>query len=126
MNENYGVTSESVTRDNLFVTGSGFPVVTDYVTIASGNNYSRGTVLGIVTVSGKAVAVDSAAETGEEAPYAILANDTDATAADKVAPVYLTGEYNGAALTFGGDDTDANHKAALRKLGIFIKSAEPA
>lgn len=126
MNENLSVTSESVTYDDLFVTGSGFPVVVDYVTIASGNNYKRGTVLGIVTASEKAVAVDSTKETGEGSAYAILASDTDATAADIVAPVYLTGEYNGNALIFGGTDTVATHKVALRKIGIFVKSAQPA
>ncbi len=125
MNENYAVTSSSVSRDNLFVTGSGYPVVVDYVTVASGNNFTRGTVVGLVTASGKAVAVDSSKSTGEEAPYAILCNDTDASAADVVVPVYLTGEYNGAALTFGGTDTVAKHKVALRKLGIFVKSAVP-
>lgn len=125
MNENLAITTESVTYDNLFVTGSGFPVVTSYVTIASGNNYKRGTILGIVTASDKAVAVDSTKNTGEESPYAILANDTNATSADTVAPVYFTGEYNGAALTFGGTDTIAKHKVALRKIGIFVKSAQP-
>ena len=126
MNENYSVSSESVSYDNLFVTGSGFPVVIDYVTIASGHNYARGTVLGIVTASGKAVAVDSSKNTGEESVYAILANDTDATSADIAAPVYLTGEYNKAALTFGGTDTATTHQVALRKIGIFVKSAQPA
>jgi hypothetical protein len=126
MNENLAVTSASVTYDNLFVVGSSFPVVIDAVTIASGNSLKRGTVLGIVTASSKAVAVDSSKTTGEQTAYAILANDTDASSADIIAPVYLTGEYNGDALTFGGTDTKTTHKAALRKIGIFIKSAQPA
>lgn len=122
MNENLAVTSISITHVELFVSGSGFPVVTDSVTVASGNKLTRGTVLGVVTASGKAVAVDSTKNTGEEAPYAILASDTDATSADVVAPVYLTGEVNSAVLTFGGTDTADTHKAALRKIGIFLKS----
>lgn len=126
MNENLSITTETVSRDNLFVTGSGFPVVTDYVTIKSGNNLKRGTVLGIITTGGKAVAVDSTKTDGSEIAYAILASNTDATAADTLAPVYLTGEYNGNKLIFGGTDTITNHKTALRKLSIFIKSAVPA
>lgn len=121
MDENLAVTSESMTYDKLFVSGT-FPVITDELIIKSGSNLVRGTVLGVITVGGKAVAVDSTAVDGSEVAYAILSQDTDATLADKVAPVYLTGEYNGAALTFGGTDTKATHKSALRKIGIFIKT----
>jgi len=124
-NENLAVQTAAVDYDNLFVTGSGFPIVTDAVIIASGNKLARGTVLGIVTASGKAVAVDSSKNTGVELPYAVLANDTDATAADVLAPIYLTGEYNGHKLIFGGSDTSDTHKTACRKIGIFIKSAVP-
>lgn len=121
MNENLAVTSASVTYDKLFVSGA-FPVVTDTLVISSGQNLTRGTVLGIVTTGGEAVKVDSTAVDGSAVAYAILAQDTDATLADVTAPVYLTGEVNGDALIFGGTDTKATHKNALRKIGIFVKT----
>ncbi|AIF51250.1 head decoration protein [Pelosinus sp. UFO1] len=120
MNENLAITTTSMTYDNLIVAGT-FPIVTDALTTASGNSYKRGTVLGVITTSGKAVKVDSSKTDGSETAYAILSQDVDATSADTVAPVYLTGEFNSDALIFGGTDTQATHKSALRKIGIFIK-----
>jgi len=70
--------------------------------------------------SGSYKAVNSANADGSQIPLAILAGD--AASADTVAPVYLTGEFNAAALTFGGSDTADTHKDALRKLGIFAKT----
>jgi len=119
--ENYAVTSTSFSYDNLIVTGT-FPIITDSLTLLTGTNYVRGTVLGVVTATGKAVKVDSTKADGSQVPYAILTQDTDATAADILAPVYLTGEFNGAALIFGGTDTKDTHKASLRKIGIFVKT----
>jgi hypothetical protein len=113
-------TTDTLTRDNLFA-GGVMPVVTDKVTLKAGAVYERGTVLGIVTADGKAVSVDSTKADGSQKPYAILADTVDATAEDRDAVAYLTGEFNGAALKFGGSDTVATHKAALRELGIFVK-----
>lgn len=121
MNENLAVTSASKTYDDLIASGV-FPIITDTITIKSGSNLLRGTVLGIITATGKAIKVDSTAGDGSAVAYAILCQDTDATSADVVAPVYLTGEFNGDALIFGGTDTKATHKNALRKIGIFIKT----
>jgi hypothetical protein len=106
--------------DQLIV-GS-FPTVMDGVTLKAGTSYKRGSVLGIITAEGKAVLVDSSKADGSQNPYAILAEDVDATASDKVGPVYLTGEFNQNALTFGGTDTASTHNAALRNLSIFLKS----
>ena len=117
------ITSDSMTHDNLIVTGV-MPYVTDKVTLLTGAAYERGTVLGIVTASGKAVKVDSSKSDGSQTPHAILIEDTDATDADAVATVFLTGEFNAAALKFGGADTVATHKKALRSLGIFAKTVQ--
>ena len=223
MNENLAVTSETYSATELFVSGSGYPIVTDSVTIASGQNLTRGTVLGKITKgaatvvaagagaegantgdgtltmnattpilagakagvysvkctaaatnggtfrvfdpdgyvlgdvavgatfandikfviadgsgadfaagdgfavtiaagSGSYNAVNSANIDGSDAPVAILASDANATDGAVVAPVYLTGEVNAEALVFGGSDTYATHKDALRKLGIFVKT----
>ena len=223
MIENLAVTSETYSATELFVSGSGCPIVTDSVTIAAGQNLTRGTVLGKITKgaatvaaagageagantgdgtlamdattpilagakagvyvvkctvaatnsgtfrvfdpdgfvlgdvvvgatfandikfaiadgsgadfaagdafavtiaagSGSCKAVNSVNIDGSDVPVAILASDANATDAAVVAPVYLTGEVNAAALVFGGSDTYATHKDDLRKLGIFVKT----
>lgn len=123
-----GVTKEgSFAYDNLFAGTQVQPVVADEVTILSGAGVlSRGTVLGKVTASGKCVAVDNSLANGAQTVYAILAEDVDATSADVVTAAYFTGEFNTTALTFGGDDTAADHKDAARGLGIFFKTNVPA
>lgn len=117
------ITSDTVEQDNLFVAGV-MPVVTDTVTLKAGAAYLRGTVLGIITAGGLAVDVDSSASDGSEAPYAVLADDTDATTDDTKAVVYMTGEFNQNALIFGGTDTMTTHKKALRSLGIYTKAMQ--
>jgi Bacteriophage lambda head decoration protein D len=123
--ENLVQNTDTLTRDNLFA-GGVMPVVTDKVTLKAGTVYERGTVLGIVTADGKAVKVNSANTDGSQNPYAILADTVDATTEDRPAVAYLTGEFNGAALKFGGTDTVATHKKALREIGIFVKDNQKA
>jgi hypothetical protein len=112
--------TEVLTRDNL-VAGD-FPMITEELTILSGNNLKRGTVLGKITASGKCVAVDSSKSDGSEVVFAVLSEDMDATLEDKQACAYLTGEFNKDALIFGGTDTIDTHKTALRNLSIFAKN----
>lgn len=111
----------SHTFDNLI---SGCVEVTDPATLVSGaGNLKRGSVLGKITASGKLTLVNSAGtDDGRRTPYAVLLEDTDATSADKAAPVALAGVFNGAALIFGGSDTLATHRAALRDVGIFTQA----
>jgi hypothetical protein len=114
--ESYGVTTTPSAPDNLLA--GAFPLVTDGGVIASGEGVlTRGTVLGVITASGKYAAYDDAAVDGSEEPAAILAVDVDATSADVLASVYLTGEFRADALT----GYDAAIKAALRALSIFVK-----
>lgn len=103
----------------LFI--SDYPKKTKLETIVSGAGVLvAGTVLGKITSGGKLITVNSAGtDDGRRAPYAVLAEDVDATSTDKVATVYLTGDFNKARLVFGGADTFATHEAALRDLGIF-------
>lgn len=115
---------DTLTPDNLFA-GNVFPVVTDKGTI-TGGNFARGTVLGQIDASKKLIVVDSTKVDGSKTVYAVLAEDTDASGGDKVAPIYLTGEFNEAHLTFGGTDTAATHRSDARKIGIFLKTAESA
>ncbi|WNF36415.1 head decoration protein [Bacillaceae bacterium IKA-2] len=112
-------------HDNLFA-GGVQNVVTRSITLATGATYVRGTVLGIVTASGEATIVDSDAVNGSEKPYAILQEDVDATEEARPGAIYLTGEFNQGALTFGGTDTADTHSRALRDIGIFLKSNQEA
>lgn len=100
--------------DNLFA-GSA-EIVTG--SVLAGANLTRGTVVGLISGTGKAVAVDSSAADGSKDPYGVIAEDVEA---DKPTVVYLTGEFNEAALTFGGADTADTHRRALRDIGIFLK-----
>ena len=56
--------------------------------------------------------------------YAVLAEDCDTTGGAKVAPVYLTGDFNARALHVSeayGHASVADCKVNARKVGIFIK-----
>lgn len=113
--------AETFTPDNLIA--GDYPAVTESVTVASGQTLSRGAVLGKVTATGKVVLSMSAAADGSQTPYAILAEDVDASAADQVATAYLSGEFNEGELTFGADHTADTTRAALRDLGVYLKKA---
>ena len=58
---------------------------------------------------------------GRRLPYCILAEDCDASSAIKDTVGYLAGNFNEAALVFGGTDTIETHRADLRDLGIFTE-----
>lgn len=98
-----------------------FPLVTNHVTIASGQSLQRGAVLGKVTASGHYVLSVAAADDGSQNPVAILATEeVDASAGAAGAGVYVTGQFNAAHLTFGAGHTAASTRAALRDAGIHI------
>lgn len=116
--------TETYSPDNLLA--GDYPAVTDEVTVVSGQNLSRGALLGKITASGKYKLCDSASVDGSQAPVAILAEDTDASSADAVGLAYLSGAFNESGVTFGGTDTAATHRAALRDLNIYLKKSVPA
>jgi len=111
----------SYTPDNL-IAGSAVPVVISGVTVASGQGkLVRGSVLGIITDGGKANLVASTATDGSQTAKYILMEDVDATSADVMAQCYCSGEFNSAALVFGGTDTASDHADSLRQYGIYLK-----
>lgn len=71
--------------------------------------------------SGLYKAVNSAATDGATVPLAVLAAGVDASDGNATGVAYLAGEFNEAALTFGGNDTAAIHRAAARTVGLFFK-----
>ena len=112
-------TSGTYTTPNLIA--GNFPRVERKLTIASGAGaLTAGAVLAL-DGAGKAVLVDSQSVTSSiQNPVAILAHDVDASAADAEAIVYYAGEFNERALTFGGTDTAADHRQAMRRLGFYL------
>lgn len=112
------ITSETLDEKQL-IKGD-FPQVNKKVTIASGQNLTAGAVLGKVTATGKHILSLSGASDGSEVASVILAHDVDATAADKEAMVYLSGEFFADELTFGTGHTAASLRDSLRALNIYI------
>ncbi len=122
MPESLGQTQEVFTPDSLIA--GNFPVVSEAITLITGQNLTRGALLGKITASGKYNLSLSAAVDGSETPVAILAKDTDATAADVETVAYEAGEFNDNAITFGTAHTAASVKAGLRDLNIYLKTPD--
>lgn len=119
MNATFG-TAGTFAAENLFA--GEFPVVDRKITLASGaGDLTAGAVIAF-NAEGKGVLVDSGAGAGGDVrrtPVGVLRFPVNATSADAEALICLTGDFNRAALTFGGTDTAATHEAALRALCIF-------
>ena len=108
-----GFTDQGKTKADNLLAGE-FPRVSILVPI-TGGKYERGTVLGL-TGSGKYTICTTT-------PEAILAETVDASDEDKEAVVYLTGEFNKAALKANAEiDTLV---AKLRAKSIFVKENQP-
>lgn len=105
------------------------PLVTQSVIINSGAAavMERGTVLARTGFAAdgtwQCTIVDSAATpAAEKVPVAVLADEeVDARTSAVRATAYVSGEFNRAALIFGGTDTIATHEAALNNGKLFTK-----
>jgi hypothetical protein len=97
--------TDNYTPDRLF--GGSQDVTSDTAILVSGQSILRGSALGKIAASGKLTKCVSTAVDGSQFAMAILAADTDSTAGDKTCPLYLAGEFNDAAVTWGGADTSA-------------------
>ncbi len=111
--------SETLVYDALI---AGKEIVTDFGLLVAGQNLARGAALGLITASGKLKQLDSTAVDGSAVPFAILAAATNATSADTACPIYIAGEFNGAALGLVSGQVYATFKAGFRAGGIFLKS----
>lgn len=94
------------------------------ITLISGQNLTRGAVLGKITASGKYNLSLSAAADGSQTPDAILAEDTNASGGDKATVAYIRGDFDSSALTFGASHTVASTKEGLRLKGIQLISTQ--
>lgn len=119
-----GREAETYTPDRLIA--GGFPIVTQNEVLVSGQNLQRGALLGRITTGGKLTLSTTGASDGSQTPIAILADAVDASGGDKTCGVYLSGEFNEAAVIFGASHTAASTRAALRALGIYLKPTMPA
>ncbi|QGQ97067.1 head decoration protein [Paenibacillus psychroresistens] len=107
------------------------PIVTQsiIINVLAGAVYTRGMVMARIsfTADGTWVckAVDSAAAGApDKVPVGILADENvDATVAIQRATIYTQGEFNRAALKFGGTDTITTHEAALNAAKLYTKRA---
>ncbi len=116
---------DTFTFDNLIA--GNFPLATDRGTIISGQNLARGTLLGKHTSggsAGKLRIIDSDGTTGTQTPYAILADDCDASLGDKVATIYLTGQFNINEVLVDSNDTAASFKDACKAISIFLVESQ--
>lgn len=102
--------------DRLIVGGH---ITSRKVTIDTGN-LVRGTLLGKVTSGGKYIKSLSGASDGSQVPDAILAEDADATSADKEAMAYFTGDFDETAVTYGASHTADSVREGLRGKGIHL------
>jgi hypothetical protein len=115
--------SNTFAPDKL-IAGNSNLLVARQITLITGQNLVRGTVLGKLTASGKYNQSLSAAVDGSQTPDLILAEDTDATAADKVTVAYSRGDFNQGAITLGTGHTVASVLEGLRLKGIVLLPAQ--
>lgn len=108
--------------------GSGLDPEINFTFTAGGTPMAAGDVITIAGPAGSGSYKEAVATAtdGSQNPVAILADDADASGGDVTGGIYLTGEFNGNALTFDGSFTLAQITAALRPLSIFVKGAVPA
>lgn len=122
MKQLYRTIGESL-PDNL-IAGSKWTIGTKGVTLAAGQGQlKRGTVLGIITDSGEAVAVDSAKSDGSQMPDCILADDTDTASGAVTAAAFSAGEFIRGSLIFGGTDIWQTHEQEMRRLNMHMSAS---
>lgn len=107
---------ERFTPDNL-IADDKHTLATGTVTVKSGEGaLARGSVL-MRDANDKFVLADTSAGTAE----VILADDVDATSADAVANVYVSGDFKAESLIVASGYTLAEaDKVALKNAGIYI------
>lgn len=120
-----GKTDETFTQEQVVIGAS--DVITNPQTFKSGANVAALTVCGRITASGKLIKSVQTAEDGSQVPCAIAVEAVASAGADVIAPAYLAGEFNIAALTWDASwSTDALKLAASNSGLVFKKLAYSA
>ena len=114
--------SEAYNPDRLI--GGDQKLITRDITltdISTTGALTRGTVLGMITASGKYGISLTASVDGSQTPRAILVKDADPSGGDITASIYDEGEFNQDTLVYGtGHDADSVRED-LRAVGIHLK-----
>jgi hypothetical protein len=104
-----------------------FPLKTEAITLAKGQNLKRGAVLGRIKASGKFVLSrktdDQAAaiSDGSEIPLRVLGEAVDASVKDQVTVAYRTGSFQKQGLTIHESHNFSDIKYDLETRSIFIE-----
>jgi len=111
--------SESMTYENL-IAGTQKDLVTRPATIRMGEAFSRGTLLGRLTATGKWQVID---EDGVATcnDFGIAAEAVDATAGDVVSVVFVEGEFSESAVILSYSDTADDWRELLTPHGIYLR-----
>lgn len=112
--------STTATTPDALIAGNADLLVHQPITLISGQNLLRGAVLGKITASGKYNLSLSAAGDGSQTPFAILAEDCNASGGDKVTVAYFRGDFRADKLILGASHTLASIKQGLRDKNIEI------
>lgn len=123
MNTRASFATEGTYTPDALLAGCADDLVGRKVIIVSGQNLARGAVIGKITASGKYTLSLAASSDGSQTPDLILAEPTDASAADTSALAYSRGDFTTQALTIGTGHTAASILEGLRTKGIVLLSA---
>ncbi|AWN43161.1 head decoration protein [Methylobacterium durans] len=116
----------SFTQEATFTADDGLVLsetVSRQITLVSGQNLKRGSVLGKITTGGKYTLALSASSDGSQVPAVILAEDCNASAGDKVTVAYFAGTFDENACTYGIGVTPATAREPLRDVSILLQSS---
>ena len=102
------------------IAGDKPPAKAEHVTLLDGESVVPGSVLGVVTASGKYVLSLNAATDGSEVARAISAVTAAPSGADEEILAYVQGEFNQDRLTFGTGQTAANTRQDLMDKNIHL------
>jgi len=123
MNTRATFATEGTYSPDALIAGNSDLLVGRKVTIISGQNLARGSMLGKITASGKYNLSLSGASDGSQTPDLILAEPADASAGDVTALAYARGDFISNALTLGASHTVASITEGLRAKGITLMVA---
>lgn len=99
----------------------GFPAIERGQIVLSGQTLVRGSVVGKVTASSKMVLLDKDAVDGSEVPFGVVADYIDASAGDKVGPIWRTGEFLAEKLIFEAGTVLSDVQAAMEAIQLWPK-----
>ena len=125
MSDKASFSSAAFAYDRL-IAGDADDLIGRKVTLASGQSLVRGALLGKITTGGKYTLSLAVSNDGSQTPDVVLAEDCDATTADAEALVYVRGDFNASAVTFGTGHTATSVRDGLRSKGIFLIDVQGA